>query len=183
MLNSCGRVKSMMKTTVIALSALSICGVASAQMGEQGSPVNLSGVSVRLGVAFPIDNTLSSVTKSFTNLGVEFQAGSALSKNGEAYVAIDYMFSSFAKKGSIIPITFNQRFYGKGVGARKSYAFAGLGVAFIDAGSASETAAVLRGGLGMNLSETTFVEAAGTFSNKTDAGAVNTIGIYFGYRF
>ena len=149
----------------------------------RSTPVNLNGISVRLGVAFPIDNTLSNSATTLTNFGVEFQAGSSLSKNGEAYVAVDYLFKTFGNKGSILPITFNQRFYGKGMGDRRSYAFAGVGIAFIDTSAASQTALALRGGLGMNLSDSTFVEAAGTFSTKTDAGSFNTIGLYFGYRF
>ena len=46
-----------MKTTFVALAALMISGAAFAQSSEIG----LNGVSLRLGMVFPLDNTLSSV--------------------------------------------------------------------------------------------------------------------------
>lgn len=171
-----------MKTTFIALAALMISGGAIAQ----SNPNDLSGVSLRLGMAFPLDNKLSGVNDNLTSLALEFQTPSSLVKNAETYIAIDYFSKSLGTfgKGSVIPVTFNARFMQKSVDTRQTYAFVGLGFAIVDLVGPTDTVVVARGGLGMNVSDHTFIEAAGTFSAATNSsGSFNTLGIYLGYRF
>lgn len=170
-----------MKTTLIALGALMITGGAYAQ-----SEIGMNGVSLRLGVAFPLDNTLSGVNDTFTSLALEFQQPSSLAKGTDGYFAIDYFSKNLGTfgKGSAIPITYNIRFNQKGTAYRQSYAFVGLGIAIIDLIGPSQTVVAARGGFGMNVSDHTFVEAAGTFTASTNtSGSFNTIGLYVGYRF
>ena len=170
-----------MKTTLVALGALLITGGAYAQ-----SEIGMGGVSLRLGIAFPLDNTLSGVNDNFTSLGLEFQNPTSLAKGTDSYLAVDYFSKNLGTfgKGSVIPITYNVRFYQKGSAARQSYAFVGLGFAITDLIGSSETVFAARGGFGMNVSDHTFVEAAGTFTPSTNNnGSFNTIGLYFGYRF
>jgi len=170
-----------MKTTLIALGALMITCGAYAQ-----SDMGMNGVSLRLGIAFPLDNTLSGVNDTFTSLALEFQQPTSLSKGTDTYFAIDYYSKTLGTfgKGSVIPLTYNMRFYQKGSATRQSYAFVGLGVAIVDLIGGSQTVAAARGGFGMNVSDHSFIEAAGTFTGSTNtSGSFNTLGIYVGYRF
>jgi hypothetical protein len=171
-----------MKTTFVALAALMISGAAFAQTSDLG----MNGVSIRLGMVFPLDNTLSSVNDNFTNLGLEFQAPSSMAKGTDTYFALDYYSKNLGNftKGSVVPVTFNMRVYQKSNVTRQTYAYGGVGVAFVDLSGPSETVLIVRGGFGMNTSEHLFVEAGGTFSASTPSqGSFNTIGISVGYRF
>ena len=170
-----------MKTTLIALGALLISAGAYAQ-----EAINLNGVSIRLGMAFPLDNTLQSANDNFTSIGLEFASPSSIAKGTDSYLSLDYFSKSLGTfgKGSVIPVAYNVRFYQKGMTARQSYAFVGAGFAIVDINGGSETVAMARGGFGMNISDHAFVEAAGTFSAATNnSGSFNTIGFYVGYRF
>lgn len=176
-----------MKKTAIALVALMACGVASAQSASVPE-VNLSGISVRLGVAFPTDNRLRNFSENLSGIGLEFAQNTSIIKNGESYIAIDYISKRIGEfsKGSYVPVTYNVRVYSgaaDSAAVRRTYAFFGAGVAFADF-NGSETVAFGRAGLGVQLSQQTFVELTGTFSGSTNAtGSLNTVGLYFGYRF
>jgi hypothetical protein len=171
-----------MKTTFVALAALMISGAAFAQSSEIG----MNGVSLRLGMVFPLDNTLSSVNDNFSNLALEFQIPSSIAKGTESYLAIDYFSKNIGLfgKGSVVPITYNVRVFQKSGTTRQTYAYGGLGVAFFDMTGPSQTVVCARGGFGMNTGEHIFIEAGGTFSAKSNTqGSFNTIGISVGYRF
>jgi hypothetical protein len=170
-----------MKTTLVALAALMISGAAFADTSD-----GLSGVSLRLGVAFPLDNTLSGINDSFTNIGLEFQAPSSFARGTDNYLALDYYAKSIGTTGhgTVIPITYNVRFNSRAGMSRQSYAFAGIGMAIVDLLGPVDTVFCIRGGFGMNISDHSFIEAAGTFSAATNSsGSFNTIGLYVGYRF
>lgn len=171
-----------MKTTFVALAALMISGAAYAQTSDLG----MNGVSLRLGMVFPLDNTLSSANDNFTNLGLEFQAPSSMAKGTDTYFSLDYYSKNLGNftKGSVVPLTYNMRIYQKSGTTRQTYAYGGIGVAFVDLAGPSETVLCVRGGFGMNTSEHLFIEAGGTFTAKTPSqGSFNTIGISVGYRF
>jgi hypothetical protein len=171
-----------MKTTFVALAALMISGAAFAQTSDLG----MNGVSLRFGMVFPLDNTLSSVTDNFANFAIEFQAPSSLAKGTDTYFAIDYFSKNLGNftKGSVVPVTYNMRVYQKSGTTRQTYAYGGLGVAVVDLTGPSDTVLCVRGGFGMNTSEHLFLEAGGTFTTKTNTqGSFNTIGLYIGYRF
>ena len=171
-----------MKTTLVALAALMITAGAFAAADD----MNMNGVSLRLGMVFPLDNTLSSVNDNFSNLGLEFQSPSSFSKNTATFFAIDYYSKNIGTfgKGSCVPLTYNLRMYQHTGTTRQTYAYVGLGVAIMDFNTPSETVGIVRGGFGMNVSDHTFIEAGGTFtSTSNNNGAFNTIGFSVGYRF
>jgi hypothetical protein len=171
-----------MKTTLVALAALMISGAAFAQSSEIG----MNGVSLRIGMVFPLDNKLSSVNDNFTSLALEFQSPSSIAKGSESYFALDYFSKNIGTfgKGSVVPMTYNLRFFQKSGTTRQTYAYGGLGVAFVDLAGPSETVICARGGFGMNTGEHMFIEAGGTFTAATTSnGSFNTIGLYVGYRF
>ncbi len=170
-----------MKTTLVALAALMISGTALAQTSDLG----MNGVSLRLGLAFPLDNRLSGVNDTFSNLGLEFQMPSSFAKGTDNYFAIDYYSKNLGTfgKGSAVPITYNIRVYQRPGAGRQSYFYGGLGLAIIDFSGPSETVACARGGFGMNVSDHTFIEAGGTLTASTASGSFNTVGLYVGYRF
>ncbi|MBI1331567.1 MAG: hypothetical protein GC165_01665 [Armatimonadetes bacterium] len=170
-----------MKTTLVALAALMITAGAHAQ-----EAIGMNGVSLRLGLAFPLDNTLSGINDNFTSVALEFANPSSLAKGTDNYLAIDYFSKSFGTfgKGSVIPITYNMRIYQNKDAVRQTYAFFGLGIAINDLTGPTDTVFAARGGFGMNVSDHTFVEAAGTFTPSSNSnGSFNTIGFYVGYRF
>ena len=171
-----------MKTTLVALAALMISSGAFAQSHTDN---NMNGVSLRLGLAFPLDNRLSGVTDTFSNLALEFQMPSSYAKGTDNYFAIDYYSKNLGTfgKGSAVPITYNIRVYQHSGSARQTYFYGGLGLAIIDFSGPSETVACARGGFGMNVSDHTFIEAGGTLTASTASGSFNTVGLYIGYRF
>ncbi len=172
-----------MKTTLVALAALMISGGAFAQTSDLG----MNGVSLRLGMVFPLDNTLSGVNDNFSNIALEFQSPSGLSKGTDSYFALDYFSKNLGNfgKGSVVPITYNVRIHQHSSGGtRQTYAYGGLGLAFVDLLGPSETVLCARGGFGMNVSDHSFIEAGATFTPSTSSsGSFNTIGISIGYRF
>ena len=171
-----------MKTTLIALAALMISGAAFAQTSDLG----MNGISMRIGMVFPLDNKLSSVNDNFTNLAIEFQRPTSLSGGTDTYFAIDYFSKNIGTlgKGSVFPVTYNMRVYQRNGTTRQSYFYGGLGFAFVDLIGSSDTVVCARGGFGMNVSDHTFIEAGGTFTAPTNSsGSFNTLGIYVGYRF
>ena len=177
---------SKMKTTLMALTAVMISGMASANSTFQDSGVNLDGFVVKLGLAFPVDNTLkNNLSSNINSLGLEFGISSSYAKNSEAFLGLDYYGKNIGEfgKGSLTSVTYNTRLFKEAEGSRRSYTILGLGLGFANV-SQSDTVYLVRGGFGKELSDHTFVEALGTFSTKTaNDGSFNTIGLYFGYRF
>ncbi len=144
-------------------------------------------MTLKLGVAFPLDNRLKdSISNTISSIGLEFGVGSNYGTYTESYVSLDYFgknLSSFSS-GSFVPVTYNVRFFrNRGDVVRRSYFLAGAGLGFANIGGSSETLVVGRAGVGMEVSDHTFFEAVGTVSASGNGGALNTLGIYFGYRF
>ena len=177
---------SKMKTTLMALTAVMISGVASANSTYQDSGVSLEGFVVKLGLAFPVDNTLkNNLTSNINSLGLEFAISSSYAKSSEAFLGLDYYARSIGQfsKGSFTTVTYNTRLFKEAEGSRRSYTLLGVGLGFANI-TQSDTVYLVRGGFGKELSDHTFIEAIGTFSTKTaNDGSFNTIGLYFGYRF
>lgn len=177
---------SNMKTTLMALTAVMISGVASANSTFQDTGVSLEGFTVKLGLAFPVDNTLkNNLSSNINSLGLEFAIPSSFAKNSDATVSLDYYGRNIGEfgKGSLVTVAYNTRIYREVGVPRRSYTVLGLGLGFANI-SQSDTVYVVRGGFGKELSDHTFLEAVGTFSTKTaNDGSFNTIGLYFGYRF
>lgn len=174
-----------MKTTIFALAAVLTAGSAFAQLSNNRNEIDLSGVSFKIGTVLPVDNKLSNFSNSFGSVGIEFNVPSSFSSNGESFLSLDYLSRNIGnfEKGGAVVASFNQRFFAPARGARQSYGFVGLGLGFTDFTS-SDTVAVLRGGVGINLSLQTYIELAGTLTSTTaNNGSLNTVGFYFGYRF
>ena len=89
---------SKMKTTLMALTAVMISGVASANSTYQDSGVSLEGFVVKLGLAFPVDNTLkNNLTSNINSLGLEFAISSSYAKSSEAFLGLDYYARSIGQ--------------------------------------------------------------------------------------
>jgi hypothetical protein len=173
-----------MKTTLIALAALMTTGVASAQNGGENT-LDLSGLTFKIGTAFPVDNRLSNFADNLLVTGIEVNVPTQFGSGSESYLSFDYFSRNLFGfgKGSALAVTFNQRFLKKSTAVRQTYGFAGLGFAFSDI-TTSDQLFLVRGGVGINLSQQTFMELAGTFSStSSNDGALSTVGLYFGYRF
>jgi hypothetical protein len=168
------------KISAIALAALTVSGMGLTSTAS-AEDLSLAGLSLKLGIKFPLDNTVSTAADSFTMIGLDFAGGNPLGKGGDSFFTLDYHFKNIAKKPSILAASYNQRF-SKTQAVGSSYAILGFGIASMDIG-ASGYAYFVRGGLGKTLSDHTFVEAIGTFSSKTTSGSYNTIGLVFGYKF
>lgn len=170
----------------MALTAVMISGVASAHSTFQGSEGTLDGFTVKLGLAFPVDNTLkNNLSSNINSLGLEFSIPTTYAKNSEASVGLDYYGKNIGEfgKGSLFTVTYNTRIFKETGVSRRSYTIFGLGLGFANI-SQSDTVYLIKGGFGKELSDHTFVEAVGSFSTKTaNDGSFNTIGLYFGYRF
>jgi hypothetical protein len=170
-----------MKKSMIALTALMALGGATAS--AQQTTVDVTGLTVKLGTMFPLDDNVSSVADSFLSLGLEWQGGPGLTKFGEGYLSFDYYGRSLSfKRGSASLVTFNQRIYKESTDPNRTYVLFGGGLGFLNFGSA-ETVFVGRAGVGKRLSDHSFVEAVGTLSSPGGGVSFNTLGLYFGYKF
>lgn len=175
-----------MFTAAALFAAFGIAGVASAQQGGPTADLTPYNVTVRGGVAIPLDSRLTDVGRTLIDLGVEYQLNNSLLKTGETFFSLDYLATNLRfQHGSVIPFMINQRFYlSQPVGDdyRRNYWFIGAGVSFIDI-SSSDTAIGLRGGFGAELSEHVVAELAGYISDRASGVRANAVTISLGYRF
>lgn len=174
----------MRNVLTIAVAALGVA-TASAQSQDPDAliPVN---VSIRLGIGLPLDNDLRDVSSSFLAFGLEYQTNRSLLKGGQTYFAADLFKSDKSDTGYIVPVTLNQRFFTKTIAdGRRTYAFAGVGAAFLKGQDNWDTSIAVRGGLGAELGEKIFLEGSLTLTDKSSRAGFNgnLIGLYLGYRF
>ena len=174
----------MRNVLTIALAAL---GVATASMafGQTQDPEALVpvNVSVRLGIGLPIDDNLRDYSSTFLNFGAEYRIDNSLLKGGDTYFAVDLFKGNRNDEGYVIPITINQRFYTRELSTgRRTYAFAGVGVAYVKGDNWNANFA-FRGGLGAELGDRIFAEGGLTLTNSKDGISGNLIGLSVGYRF
>ena len=167
--------------TLMALAALSAASFASAQ--QIATPTNLA---LRLGAAYPIDNTTRDNIRSFIGVGFDYFFQNSLLPGGETYVSGDWLGkTSSGDKGNIFPFMINQRWYNKGAEldyGRKSYFFLGAGIAVVDVTS-TKTVLAGRAGYGMEFGEHIFGELTFVISDDAHGARANSIGGYIGYRF
>ena len=170
------------KTVSAIVAALGVTAIAGAQ--QQLSDYAPANVSVRIGGAFPIEQSLSNVTSNLIALGFEYQLPRSLFAGGDTYIALDWWTRSFLSTSDrVSPLTLNQRFYGGSRGHnRRTYSFIGAGIAFVDFG-ASDQSFCFRGGFGVELGEATFGEFAAVIGDKAAGVRPNAITFSVGYRF
>lgn len=166
---------------LIALAALGGAALASAQTVT--TPTNLA---LRLGVAYPIDNTTRDLVKNFIGVGADYFFDRSLLEGGETSLSFDWLGKSGSgSKGNIFPIMLNQRWYNAntmGEDERRSYFFLGAGIAIVDVVSTKSVLAA-RGGYGMEFGEHLFGELNLIISDDAHGARANSAGIYIGYRF
>ena len=164
------------------LAAFSLAGIASAQ--TSGSiDTYPNNITIRGGVALPIDQSLSNVSNTFTDIGIEYTFNASLLKGGETYISIDGWFNNF---NSVVayPVAINQRFYtGNNPQGRRSYFFVGLGMTWTDVGSQTFNAISARGGIGTELGPNIIAELTGYIADEAGGTRANAITINLGYRF
>jgi hypothetical protein len=143
-----------------------------------------SGITARLGVAFPGERVLQDVGHVLGNIGLEYKINRPLFENGETYFALDFMFRAFSDgtNGSAIPFTINHRMYTSDDEFR-TYWFLGLGATYFDTTVGSGTALTLRGGVGKELGPRVIGEIAGLISTEAAGTHINCITVNVGYRF
>lgn len=142
------------------------------------------GCTIRGGVSLPIDSSLQNIGKTLLGLGIDYRFKEPLLGGGETYLALDYFGTGITSaKGYVFPITLNHRFYtGKRGEGRRTYAFIGAGVSYIEYQD-NATALTLRGGFGAELSDNIIFETAAYLSDKAAGTKVNSVAFYVGYRF
>jgi len=171
-------------STVAAVTALlGLSAVANAQLttNTDFTPVN---VSLKLGVALPLDNTLSNFAPTLLAWGLEYQFDKPLIAGSDTYLDLEYMNKGFQFSHGLIPLTLNERFYFDNGRHRhqKTYAFVGLGAADVDLNT-SGTVIAARAGLGADLGDAIFMEMSGLFTDKSNDATGNSVTFYVGYRF
>ena len=174
----------MRNVLTIAAAALGVATAttASAQTQDPDAliPVN---ISFRLGIGLPIDDKLRDVSSTFLTAGIEYKIDNSLLRSGQTYFSLDFFKGSTDDEGYVIPFTINQRFFTRQISdGRRTYAFVGLGVAFIK-GDHWDQAIAARGGLGAELGDKIFAEGALTITDKANGISGNLISLSIGYRF
>ena len=173
----------MRKFTAAALvAAFGACGIASAQSSSTAD-LYPSGLTLRGGVAIPLDSSLTNVGSALGNIGVEFYIRPLLS-NGETYVAADWFFRAFGNRGgsgNVFPITVNHRVFTSD-NEYRSYYFFGVGASFISV-NGNGTAITGRFGVGQELGRAVVAEIAGLLSDRAGGARANAITFNVGYKF
>ena len=170
--------------SVAVMTALGVCGSASAQNMTNTMDFNMNGFTVRGGVGLVIDNNLSDFANTLINVGVDYTIPNTLIPGAETFLSIDYFFKGLGgEKGSIIPIAINGRWHDKGAFGTRNYVYGGIGLTVLDIVSTS-TKFGLRGGFGKELSEAIVFELGVTYSEADASNAKNTqFTLNLGYRF
>ena len=178
--------------TLVALGALSIAAVASAQyQAGEGTPDELAqsaiGFSFRLGGYFPADSKLRDIKTVFFDTAMEYEFDKSFMKNGTTYVAGDWISDQFLGSKHVANLTINQRVYTKNVrfaAGGTPYFFAGVGGEWVHAaGTTNGTTWVVRGGIGSEFKGDYFAEVGGYLSPKTKGVNPSGIAVSIGYRF
>ncbi len=174
-----------MKRTLLAAAvatALGVTGVASAQSIQpiDASPNN---ITLRGGVALPVDASLSNVSNTFTDIGIDYNFNNSLIKGGDTYISIDVWFKDFSSV-SAYPLAINQRFYtGKNSNGLRSYFFVGVGVTWVSVTDSTFNSISARGGIGTELGQNIIAELTGYISDVAGGTRANAITLDLGYRF
>lgn len=167
-----------------ALSA--IVGGAAIASAQTARPLDFIpyGMTIRGGVAVPLDSSLTNLDNVLINIGLEYQLPQSLFRSGESYFSLDFWTASLDfTKGSIFPLMINHREYMTGdIWGQRTYWFAGAGVAFIDVVS-STTAVAARLGVGKELGERIIFEGAVTITDRQSGVRANALTFNLGYRF
>jgi hypothetical protein len=163
------------------LTAIGATAVASAQTSMiDASPNN---ITIRGGVALPIDQSLSNVSSTFSNIGLEYNFNNSLIKGGDTYLSVDAFFKNFNGVAAY-PVAINQRFYtGTNPAGRRSYYFVGVGMTWTDVSNQTYNAISARGGVGIELGPNIIAELAGYISDQAGGTRANAVTINLGYRF
>ncbi len=165
--------------TLIALTALSLASFSAAQVE---TPTNMA---LRIGVAYPIDNTTRDAVKNFIGAGLDYRFDRSLVAGGETYLSADWLGKSGSgAKGNAFPIMLNQKWFGKGENQddQLTYFFLGAGVAIVDVTS-TKTVLAARAGVGRMFGEHIFGELNIVLSDDANGARANSVGVYLGYRF
>jgi len=174
-----------MRRIISAAAILTAIGVSAVAGAQSTSSIDTSpnNITIRGGVALPIDKSLSNVSSTFTNVGLEYNFNNSLIKGGDTYLSVDAFFYNF-NGVTAYPIAVNQRFYtGTNPAGRRSYFFIGVGMTWTDVSSSTYDAISARGGIGIELGPNIIAELAGYISDEAGGTRTNAITINLGYRF
>lgn len=166
--------------TLIVLAAMGAAAVSSAQ--TVSTPTNLA---LRIGAAWPFDNTTKDAVKNFIGVGFDYFFDKSLVYGGQTSLSADWLGKSGSgAKGNVFPIMINQRWYNAGSTEddRKSYFFLGAGVAIVDVTS-TKTVLAGRAGYGAMFGEHLFGELTIVISDDANGARANSAGVYLGYKF
>jgi hypothetical protein len=167
-----------------AVTALGISATAMAQTNYPGTTYSPTNISVKAGVAVPIDSALSDIVSTFISVGGEFQLPTPLIKGGDTYFNLDWFTKSLSGVPSFLNLCINERYYigsDKTLGRRK-YAFIGVGVDFLNI-TTSDNVVAARVGVGADLGENIFTEAALYIGDQAEGIHPDVVGLFLGYRF
>lgn len=167
--------------TALALAAsLATGALAQTSTVMDATPSNLQ---VRGGVFFPIDDDLRDIDNVMFGLGFDIIFDKQYLRNSTTYLSADWVGRTLkGDKGNFFPICINQKFQLGKKGGFDAYAFGGAGISIVDIVD-SDTALTLRGGLGLDLGPSVFMEGTFYWCDKMNVNPqITGIGVYLGYR-
>ncbi len=144
-----------------------------------------SNISVRVNVAYPLDDATRNLTKTLIGVGIDYEFLTQFLKGSTTFLSIDwYGKSGNGAKGNIFPLLINQKFYSnQGVdGKGRTYLFGGLGLVFLDITS-SKTTIAAQAGFGYEFGPNIFSEFKLLISDSANGSKANLVGVSLGYRF
>ncbi len=171
-----------------AFTTLAIIGLAAVgftQSSQRSILTTPTNIALRLGLGVSFDDDVRDVMGTQIGVGFDYYFDRPLLPNGDTFLSIDWLGRGInGDKGNIFPLMLNHKWYGARnmETYRRTYAFAGLGVAVMDVESTA-TVLAARGGLGLELSDNIFVEGVVLLSGSKNGNSATGLGAYIGYRF
>lgn len=168
-----------MNRNLVVLSALAIASMSSAQ--SQLMPTNMN---LRIGFVFPLETNTRDFTGTMYGLGVDVPTNIKLTNRTSSYFSADFMTGALdGKRGWFVPVMYNARLpLGSTQVGESTYIFAGAGFVHARVGGTS-TVFGFRGGLGLNLGESTFAEATMWWSDSINGAHLNAVSVHYGFKF
>jgi len=149
-----------------------------------------SGVTIRIGGGFGVDESLNSYASGYYGAGLDFGFGRGLLPGAETYYSVDMLWGARESfNQSVIPLLIDQRFYtdkGGGdnsFGQTRLYFNLGLGATYYNIGG-SDIKPSGKLGVGLEFTQTIIGEADLYLAQRSkDDVTANLLGFYVGYKF
>ena len=168
-----------------AILAATIMSVAAASVAQSSSGIDTSGLRLRFGAAYPLDNSSRNIIKRPFAIGVDFDLNQPVfGRGGKGFITLEYQAKALkGGKPYQVIATINQRMnLDDNIEGKRAYYYLGAGAVLMDL-TKSKVAFAARGGLGKEFGQNLFGEVGLLVSTDANRANANQVAVYLGWRF